>query len=86
MGASSSDDTKHLEKYAEYRQLALVSYQATAPELSDVEMFPNLLRTIPPDNLLTKVGNHAARMIYKHDAGLPTFEYSYQMIFTPMKG
>ncbi|XP_052799942.1 uncharacterized protein LOC128231322 [Mya arenaria] len=54
MGASSSGDTKELEKFAEYHDLALVSYYATAPELSDTEMFPNLMRTIPPDGPLTK--------------------------------
>ena len=55
MGASSSDDTKELQQFAEDNDLPLVSYAASAPELSDVNEYKNFMRTIPPDGQLTKV-------------------------------
>lgn len=55
MGASSSDDTKALQQFAEDNKVPLVSYAATAPELSDVNEYQNFMRTIPPDDQLTKV-------------------------------
>lgn len=55
MGASSSDHTKALQQFAEDNSLPLVSYTSTAPELSDVNIYQNFMRTIPPDDLLTKV-------------------------------
>lgn len=53
MGMSDSDATLAVAKQAEQLNLPLVSFQATAPVLSDAEMFPNFMRTIPPDGPLT---------------------------------
>ena len=55
MGPSSSDESKQLAMFAESRNLPFISYTATAPELSDVEMYPNFMRTVTQDGPLTQV-------------------------------
>ena len=51
----SSGNAVAMNKMAQNRNLPFVSYTSSAPALSDVEMFPNFMRTIPPDGPLTKV-------------------------------
>ena len=57
MGPTSSDDSKLLAKFAETRHLPYISYTASAPELSDAEMYPNFMRTVAQDGPLTQVSS-----------------------------
>ncbi|XP_053375882.1 uncharacterized protein LOC123533311 isoform X2 [Mercenaria mercenaria] len=50
----ASGDAMKMHQMAQNRNLPLVSYTSTAPALSSTEMYPNFMRTIPPDGPLTK--------------------------------
>ena len=57
MGSTTSDDAKHLAKFAETHDLPFIAYTASSPELSDVEMYPNFMRTVAPDGPVTQVSD-----------------------------
>ncbi|KAK3084395.1 hypothetical protein FSP39_012853 [Pinctada imbricata] len=52
VGASSSSVTKDVNEFSSQFNIPLVSYMATAAELSDGAMYPNFMRTVPPDGPL----------------------------------
>lgn len=55
LGAMSSDEAKVIHNFAHANKLPLVTYSSSSPELSNTAMYPNLMRTVPPDGPLMKV-------------------------------
>lgn len=55
IGTSSSSSTEKVATFSDTFGIPVVSYMATAPELTFSRKFPNFLRTIPPDNELMEV-------------------------------
>ena len=55
LASTSSDDAKQLSMFAKTKNLPFVSYTASAPELSNVGMYSNFMRTVAPDGPLTQV-------------------------------
>ena len=55
LASTSSDDAKQLAMFARTKNLPFVSYTASAPELSNVGMYSNFMRTVAPDGPLTQV-------------------------------
>lgn len=55
VGASDSDASIDVSNFAENFNIPVVSFMATAPELSSAQRYPTFMRTIPPDGPLMDV-------------------------------
>ncbi|XP_067683866.1 uncharacterized protein [Haliotis asinina] len=55
VGASDSDASKDVSNFAQNFNIPVLSFMATAPELSSAQMYPTFMRTIPPDGPLMDV-------------------------------
>ena len=55
VGAATSYGTATISRLVRHESIPLVSYISTNDELSDKDIYPNVLRTIPPDSLQVDV-------------------------------
>ena len=55
VGAATSYGTAAISRLVRHENIPLVSYTSTNDELSDKDIYPNVLRTIPPDSVQVDV-------------------------------